>query len=52
VLVGLGMGVLVMYLSTTMASQVLPGLLTVLGACLLAGAVALFLLYTNRLSNN
>ena len=52
VLVGLGMGVLVMYLSTAMASLALPGLLTVLGACLLAGAVTLFLLYTNRLLND
>jgi hypothetical protein len=52
VLVGLSMGVLVMYLSTAPASRALHGLLTVLGAGLLAGAVALFLLYTNRLSNN
>jgi hypothetical protein len=52
VIVGLGMGVLVTYLHTVMASLTLHGSLTVLGACRLAGAIALFLLYTSRLSNS
>ena len=51
VLVGLSMGTLVVYLRAHTTSLAMPGILTVLGACLLAGLIALFLLYTNRLSN-
>jgi hypothetical protein len=48
VLVGVGVGLLVFYLSTQVANAAASGFLTVIGACLLAGFLALFLLYTNH----
>jgi hypothetical protein len=51
VLANLGLGLLVFYLSTQVVNTVAPGLLTVVGACFLAGFLALFLLYTNHWPN-
>jgi hypothetical protein len=51
-LVGIGIGWLVVHLSTQATSAAQPGFLTAIGACLLAGFLALFLLYTNRLSDS
>lgn len=46
--VGLILGLLVIYLSRQPLSAVAPGFLTVVGACVLGGFLAMFLLHTSR----
>lgn len=49
-LVGLGLGGIVVSWSTSTLRLASPGIFTISGACILVGFLAIFLLYTNRLS--